>query len=88
MTLQSLHRRRSGRIAFLALIILASVPARIFALSPQDLVIVYNHNLPDSLAVASYYAKSEGCRRTTWWALTSRFPRYCGKTTRGNWSPP
>lgn len=60
MTLQSHHLRRSGRIAFLALIILAAVPAEGFALSPRDLVIVYNHNLPDSLGVASYYAKKRG----------------------------
>ena len=44
---------------FLVLIFLSLsvVPLEAFALSPEDLVIVYNLNMPESKAVASYYAK-------------------------------
>jgi uncharacterized protein (TIGR03790 family) len=55
------HRRHSfrpyGLIAFLVLAALLTVPVGAFALSAWDLVIVYNRNLPDSRAVAAYYAK-------------------------------
>ena len=57
MTLRGTPLGQSGLIAFMALLVLVTVPAGAFALSPPDLVIVYNRNLPDSQAVASYYAQ-------------------------------
>ena len=49
--------RLSGLIAFLVLVALLAVPAGAFALSAHDLILVYNRNLPDSQAVAAYYAQ-------------------------------
>ena len=49
--------RPYGLIACLVLAALLAVPAGAFALSAHDLVIVYNRNLPDSQAVAAYYAQ-------------------------------
>jgi uncharacterized protein (TIGR03790 family) len=49
--------RQSGLIFFQVLVVLISVPPGAFALSARDLVVVYNRNLPDSQAVASYYAQ-------------------------------
>lgn len=42
---------------FLILGFLAGAPVVALALAPGDLVVVYNLNLPDSQAVAAYYAK-------------------------------
>lgn len=53
--------RRRGRqfcvILLLAWLTLPLCPARALALSARDLVVVYNRNLPDSRAVATYYAE-------------------------------
>jgi len=49
-----------GRLTFFLVLIFLSlsvVPLEAFALSPEDLVIVYNLNMPESKAVTSYYAK-------------------------------
>jgi uncharacterized protein (TIGR03790 family) len=48
--------RESGLIFFLVWFVWALAPAEALALSPRDLVVVYNRNLPESQAVASYYA--------------------------------
>jgi len=50
---------RMQTIAILALFIWAGLlfsPTPVPALAPEDLIIVYNRNLPESKAVASYYA--------------------------------
>jgi uncharacterized protein (TIGR03790 family) len=49
--------RPCALIAFLVLTALLAVPAGAFALSARDLILVYNRHLPDSRAVASYYAQ-------------------------------
>ncbi len=49
--------RPYGLIAFLVLVALLAVPAGAFGLSAHDLILVYNRNLPDSQAVAAYYAQ-------------------------------
>ena len=53
------HNSFGRLILFLVLIFLSLsvVPSEAFALSPEDLVIVYNLNMPESKAVATYYAK-------------------------------
>lgn len=47
---------KPGCMAFLILLAWSFIPSVSLALSPGDLVIVFNRNLPESLAVASYYA--------------------------------
>ncbi|MCK9376827.1 MAG: TIGR03790 family protein [Syntrophobacterales bacterium] len=49
--------RQVGLVCLLILGILAGAPAAALALAPGDLVVVYNRNLPDSQAVAAYYAQ-------------------------------
>lgn len=49
--------RQSCLIGLLAWCALALVPSGALALSARDLVVVYNRNVPDSQAVASYYAE-------------------------------
>ncbi len=52
-----LRCRRAGLIFFLVWCALVSLPAGALALSARDLIVVYNRNVPDSQAVATYYAK-------------------------------
>ncbi|MHB9073586.1 MAG: TIGR03790 family protein [Desulfobaccales bacterium] len=51
-----LSYRQSGLIIFLAWCALVSLPSGALALSAQDLIVVYNRNVPGSQAVAAYYA--------------------------------
>lgn len=58
--MKTVRRNSFGRLTlFLVLIFLSLsvVPSEAFALSPEDLVIVYNLNMPGSKEVADYYAK-------------------------------
>ena len=57
MNLPHPHRRQSYFIFLLALCVLIAVPAAALALSPRNLIVVYNRNYPDSRSVAVYYAK-------------------------------
>jgi uncharacterized protein (TIGR03790 family) len=50
------RERQSGLIFFLALCALILVPSGVLALSARDLIVVYNRNVPESQAVATYYA--------------------------------
>jgi uncharacterized protein (TIGR03790 family) len=50
-------RRQSCLIFLLSFCVLITVPAAALALSARDLIVVYNRNLPDSQAVAAYYAQ-------------------------------
>ncbi len=47
---------KPGCMAFLILMAWSFIPSVALSLSPPDLVIVFNRNLPESQAVASYYA--------------------------------
>ena len=49
--------RQSGLIFFLVWCALVSLPSGALALSAHDLIVVYNRNVPDSQAVAAYYAE-------------------------------
>ena len=49
--------RQSGLIFFLVWCALVLLPAGALALSARDLIVVYNRNVPDSQAVAAYYAE-------------------------------
>jgi uncharacterized protein (TIGR03790 family) len=51
------HHRATCLIVFLAWLVLILIPAGAQALSPHDLVIVYNRKIPESQAVAAYYAE-------------------------------
>jgi uncharacterized protein (TIGR03790 family) len=51
------RHRQSCLIFFLAWLILVVVPTGVLALSASDLVVVYNRNVPESQAVATYYAE-------------------------------
>jgi len=59
---ESGHKGSCWRRLFLVVIALGltALPAAAPALSPRDLILVYNLNLPESLAVASYYAEKRG----------------------------
>jgi uncharacterized protein (TIGR03790 family) len=57
MNLLRLCCRQSALIFFLVWCVLVSLPSGALALSARDLIIVYNRNVPESQAVASYYAK-------------------------------
>ena len=57
MNLPRLCCRQSGLIFFLVWCALVSLPVGALALSAGDLIVVYNRNVPDSQAVASYYAE-------------------------------
>ena len=54
MTLRGKQHGLSGLIFIGALLAGLAVPAGALALSARDLVIVFNRNLPESQAVASY----------------------------------
>jgi len=56
MTPRVKQHRQSGLISILVLLVLLSAPSVSLALSPGDLVIVFNRNLPESREVAAYYA--------------------------------
>ena len=44
------------------------LPIPTLALAPEDLIIVYNRNLPDSQTLARYYAEqTTGARRKISW---------------------
>ena len=51
------HCRHSCLIFLLAWFVLALMPYSALALSPRELIVVYNRNLTESRAVASYYAE-------------------------------
>ena len=57
MTPRVKQHRQSGLISILVLLVLLSAPSVSMALSARDLVIVFNRNLPESRAVAAYYAQ-------------------------------
>jgi uncharacterized protein (TIGR03790 family) len=58
--MKTVRHNSFGKLTLFLILIFLSlsvVALEAFALSPEDLVIVYNLNMPESKAVASYYAK-------------------------------